>query len=54
MTEELSFDAISTAIDWLKDHGVWDKLATISKAAAIELCAQYIARSVCVSVINNL
>ena len=46
------------AVQWLKDHGVYDEvvtaLRTLGKEAAIALCSKWLDRSTCEAVINGL
>ena len=54
MTEELSFNFIDEAIQFLKDIGIYDQLINMAKTAAVNLCAKFFPRNICQAIVDNL
>ena len=54
MTEEVVYISISEAKQWLKDHGLWNKLVSLGRAAAIEVCSSYFNRQTCTNIVNSI
>ena len=54
MTEEVVYISVSDAIKWLKDHGIWNHLVNLGRAAAIELCSSYFNRQTCTNIFNSI